>query len=226
MLGIRLAGEFLVSSAGRALALGFWVLVVALTFPLLGLQPVLATSPVPAASPTVNAVPSAAPSVNPFRGSTPPSAATQQGRSAAPPAVAPRDPSSQAPVPPGGSSAGQVTGSPAASPDALSGGSPAARPGQSSLSTPRASPGPGAVDAGGTPATFCPELSLTPLAGCQSLPAPIKSMGLASSGTPVQIALVGLFLIAGGWLVYRRSRKPASGRSQEEPAHPPADGPQ
>jgi LPXTG-motif cell wall-anchored protein len=53
------------------------------------------------------------------------------------------------------------------------------------------------------------------LAGCQSLPAPIKSVNLAASGTQVLVALIGLLLIAAGGVVYRRSRRSTSGPSEK-----------
>lgn len=59
---------------------------------------------------------------------------------------------------------------------------------------------------------------MTPMAGCQSLLTPIKSMGLAPSGTPVLIALTGLLLIIAGWVLHRRSRRPCRRRAKRSRA--------
>jgi hypothetical protein len=54
---------------------------------------------------------------------------------------------------------------------------------------------------------FCPQLAFQPLiSGCQAVFEPGTSGGLANTGTPILIALVGWFLIGTGSLVYRRSR--------------------
>jgi hypothetical protein len=70
---------------------------------------------------------------------------------------------------------------------------------------------PAAVAPGQEPSLFCPQLAFQPLVnGCQALLNPGGTFGgLANTGSPILIALTGWFLIATGWLLYRRSRASA-----------------
>jgi hypothetical protein len=189
-------------------------------FLLLAPAPVLAASPAPSApAPLPNASPPASAVPSPFvqAGVTPPASA-QAAPKGSPAGI--RSGASAGPASPA-SSAGPA--SPSTAPSGQSGSS-AASPSASSRATPQGTAGTPAAASGsaggqqGAPPAFCPQINLTPLAGCQALPAPVKSIGLASSGTPVAVALIGLFLIAAGWLLYRRSRKPAGAGEDVSPA--------
>jgi hypothetical protein len=213
-----------VASSGRLRALRrlifFWALP---AFLLLAPAPVLAASPAPSAPPplpNVSAPASAAPSPFVQAGVTP-GASAQAAPKGSPAGIrsgastglsSPTSPASPAsPASPSTAPSGQ-SGSSAASPSASSRGTPQGTAGTAAAAT---------GSAGGqheAPAAFCPQISLTPLAGCQALPAPVKSIGLASSGTPVAVALIGLLLFAAGWLLYRRSRKPAAAAEDVSPA--------
>ncbi len=194
-------------------------------FLLLAPAPVLAASPAPSApAPLPNASPPASAVPSPFvqAGVTPPASAQaapkgspagiRSGASAGP--AGPASPASSA------SSAGLA--SPSTAPSGQSGSSVASS--SASSATPQGTAGTGAASSGSAGGQqrasppFCPQVSLTPLAGCQALPSPVQSIGLASSGTPVVVALIGLLLIAAGWLLYRRSRKPAPGGEDVSPA--------
>jgi hypothetical protein len=61
--------------------------------------------------------------------------------------------------------------------------------------------------AGHDPPVVCSQLVFRPLvAGCQALIGPITGRGLAPTGTPLLIGLVGMLLILAGWLTCRRFR--------------------
>jgi hypothetical protein len=210
-----------VPSLGRLLAfrrlIFFWARP---AFLLLATAPVLAASPGPSApAPLPNVSPPASAVPSPFvqAGVTPPASgqAAPKGSPAGIPGSASASPASP------NSSAGPA--SPSTTPSGQSGSS-AASPSASSRATPQGIAGTAAAATGsaggqqGAPPAFCPLISLTPLAGCQALPAPVKSIGLASSGTPVAAAVIGLLLIAAGWLLYRRSRKSARAGEEASPA--------
>jgi hypothetical protein len=209
-----------VASLGRLRALRrlifFWALP---AFLLLAPGPVLAASPAPSApAPLPNASPPASVVPSPLveAGVTPPASAQSapKGSPAGIPSGASAGPAGPAgPASPSTAPSGQ-SGSSAASPSASSRATP-----QGTAGTPAAA----SASAGGqqeAPPAFCPQINLTPLAGCLALPAPVKTIGLASSGTPVAVALIGLLLIAAGWLLYRRSRKPAPAGEDVSPASP------
>jgi len=212
-----------VASVGRLRALGrliFWALPVLL---LLTPEPALtiraatsAPAPAPKASPPEASPPaSAVPSPSVRAGVTPQPAASQSAPTGSPAGIR------------SGGSAGPASSpnpaSPSTAPSEQSGSSPAS-PSASSQVTPQGAPDTAAGASGraggqqGAPPAFCPEINLTPLAGCQTLPTPVKAIGLASTGTPVAVALIGLFSITAGWLFYRRSRKPAAAGDDASPA--------
>jgi hypothetical protein len=209
-----------VPSLGRLLAFRRLIFFWARPFLLLATAPVLAASPGPSAPaplPNVSPPASAVPSPLVQAGVTPPASgqAAPKGSPAGIPGSASASPASP------NSSAGPA--SPSTTPSGQSGSS-APSPSASSRATPQGIAGTAAAATGsaggqqGAPPAFCPQISLTPLAGCQALPAPVKSIGLASSGTPVAVAVIGLLLIAAGWLLYRRSRKSARAGEEASPA--------
>jgi hypothetical protein len=209
-----------VASLGRVRVRRRWISWALLALSLLAPGPVLAASPAPSAplpkiSPPASAVPS--PSVGAVV--TPP-AVSQAALKGSPSGI-----QSGASASPAGPVGPASSASPSTTPSGQSGSS-VASPAASSRATPHATAGTGAPASGsaggqqGAPPAICPQVSLTPLAGCQALPAPVKSIGLASSGTPVVVALIGLLLIAAGWLLYRRSRKRAKAGKDMSPASP------
>ncbi|MDQ6791732.1 MAG: hypothetical protein M3075_13960 [Candidatus Dormibacteraeota bacterium] len=210
------------ASLGRPRALRGWIFWALLALLLLAPGTVLAASPTPNAptplpktSPHASAVPS--PSV---RAVVTPPAGSQPAPEGSSAAI--RSGASASPASPAGSAS---PASPSTTPSGQPGAS-AVSPSASSRATPQATVGTATAASGSAggqqvaPPPFCPQVSLTPLAGCQALPAPVQSIGLASSGTPVAVALIGLLLIAAGWLLYRRSRKPAPAGEDVSPASP------
>jgi hypothetical protein len=196
-------------------------LVVASVWGLLGAHPVLASSPASPAAPEPTSSPT----------STAPVTATPEPQVPAGPATAPTASSQASGAKPGGAGSPQASAGsrPGASPS--SAGAPptaATSTGQGGAQQAAASPGGGGADQQAS-SGFCPQLSFSPLSSCQSLPAPVRAVGLAPSGTPLFVGLLGLLLIAAGVVLYRRPRRASperAGAAESAPAteERPSDG--
>ncbi|MDQ6743283.1 MAG: hypothetical protein M3Z97_10315 [Candidatus Dormibacteraeota bacterium] len=180
-----------------------WMVLTAAGCSLLAAHPVLATSPSPSSAPAPSPSGAPAATVPPTSVpvSPPPTAAAvakpfQGAASSATPAAAVPSGSASPEARPSGSASASA---PAASATA---GQPHAAQAAGS--------GPGSTGQVGTSGAFCPQLNFSPLSGCQALPAPLRAAGLAPTGAPLLVGLIGLSLMVAGWLVYRRSRRPAT----------------